>query len=102
MKLKKGDKVKVLCGKDRGKEGVIEEIFLKTAKARVTGINLYKKHLKNRGQGKPGGIIDIVVPLPISSLGLICPKCGQAARVGWKVNTDQTKNRVCRKCKEVL
>lgn len=102
MKLKKGDKVRVLAGKDRGKEGIIEEIFPKERKARVSGVNLYKKHLKSRGQGKPGGIIDIIVPLHLSSLCLICPKCGKAAKVGWQIGSDKSKNRICSKCKEII
>ncbi|MBM3209063.1 50S ribosomal protein L24 [Candidatus Shapirobacteria bacterium] len=102
MKLKKGDKVRVFLGKDRGKEGAIDKIFSKTKLARVSGINLYKKHQKSQGQGKPGGIIDITVPLPVSSLRLICPRCGQPARVGWKVNPDRSKNRICHKCQEAI
>lgn len=103
MKLKKGDKVKIVAGKDRGKEGVIERIFPRENKVLVPGVNVYKKHTKARGGEKPtaGGIVDLVVPLPIANVALICPKCTQATRVGFK-KEGKEKFRVCKKCREVI
>lgn len=100
MKLKKEDKVKVLAGKDGGKVGVIEKIFPKTATAQVAGVNIYKKHQKAQ-PAKPGGIIEVLKPVPLSSLVLVCPKCEKATRVGFKL-VGAGKFRVCKKCGEQI
>lgn len=100
-KLKKGDEVIVTKGKDRGKKGKIEKIFPKLQKVLVSGVNLYKRHLKPRGQGKPGGIIDIAKPLPWANVALVCPKCSQRTRAGYKQMENQNR-RICRKCKEEI
>ena len=100
MKLKKGDKVKILLGKDRGKIGEIEKFFSKNLKAQVAGINFAKKHQKAL-PGKRGGIIEITKPIPLSSLVLICPKCEKTTRVGFKL-TATGKFRFCRKCGEQI
>ncbi len=97
MKLRKGDKIKVTAGKDRGKGGVVERVWPKTNKVSVAGVNIFKRHLKPRGQGQKGGIIDVPRPMPESNVALICPKCQQATRVGYKLTTKE-KVRVCRKC----
>ena len=101
MKLKRGDIVKVTAGKDKGRTGKIEKVLPKPNKVVVAGVNLYKRHLKPRGESKPGGIVDIVKPLPVSNVALICPKCGQPTRVGFRV-TKKEKVRICKKCKEVI
>lgn len=102
MKLKIGDKVKVTAGKDRSREGKVTKVFPRLNKVSVEGINKYKKHLKSRGQGKPGGIIDIEKPLPVSNLALICPTCKQSTRVGYKLDNKGNKQRICRKCKATI
>lgn len=99
MKLKKGDEVIVTVGKDRGKKGSIEGVYPKKNKVKVSGVNIYKRHLKPRGEGKPGGIIDIIKPLSFSNVALLCPKCGQQTRVGYKIEGGE-KIRICKKCKE--
>jgi len=101
MKFKKGDNVLVTIGKDKGKKGKIEHIFLKKNQVIVAGLNIYKRHLKAQGENKPGGIIDIVKPLNVSKIALICPKCNQQTRIGFKILKDE-KVRICRKCKEVI
>lgn len=103
MKLKKGDKVKVLIGKDKGREGEIEKLFPKTEKITITGINMYKKHVRpqTRKDQAAGGIIDIVRPLLASKVALICPKCHKQTRVGQQIFSDG-KKRICRKCKEAI
>lgn len=100
MKIKKGDKVQVLLGKDRGKTGTVDVVFQKKGLVLVSGINIYKKHLKPRGEGrqKTGGIIDQVHPLKVSKVGLICPKCGKVSRVGF-LKTKEGKTRICHTCK---
>lgn len=102
IKLKKGDKVKVMVGKDKGREGQVEEIFPKTRRVKISGVNLYKKHARARDkEGKGGGIIDIVRPLPVANVVFLCPKCGKAAKLGFKILKDG-KMRICRKCQEVI
>lgn len=101
MKLKKGDTIIVTIGKDRGKKGKIDKIFTQKGSVLVSNINLYKRHLKARGEGKPGGIVEISKPLTISKVALVCPKCNQITRVGFKV-TNNEKIRICRKCKQAI
>lgn len=101
MKLKKGDEVKVVVGKDKGKTGKVERVFPKESKIIVSGVNVYKRHLKTQGRGKPGGIIDIIKPLPIANIALVCPRCKKQTRIGYKIE-GENKTRICRKCKEVI
>jgi large subunit ribosomal protein L24 len=102
MKIKKGDTVKIMSGKDRGKSGKVEKVLLKKNKALVTGLNLYKRHLKPQGDKKPGGIIEISKPLPVTNLALICPKCQQPTRIGYLIDQKGEKSRVCKKCQQVI
>lgn len=101
MKFKKGDQVIVTVGKNKGKKGQIERIFLKEGKVLIPGINIFKKHLKRRSEKRPGGIVEISKPLSLSKVALLCPKCGQLARVGYK-KVDREKFRVCKKCREEI
>ncbi|MBI2330048.1 50S ribosomal protein L24 [Candidatus Daviesbacteria bacterium] len=96
MKIKKGDKVKILLGKDRGKEGKVVFVRGKERKVFVEGANLYKRHVKKQGTIE-GGIIDIPKPLDISNVVLVCPNCQKAARVGFKIVGNE-KVRICKKC----
>lgn len=101
MKLKKGDQIKVVMGKDRGRKGKITKIIPKAQKVLVAGINTFKKHLKPQGEKKPGGIIDVVKPLPTSNVALICPKCGKITRIGYQI-VKESKLRICKKCKAAI
>jgi large subunit ribosomal protein L24 len=100
-KLKKGDEVVVVAGKDSGKKGKIEKVFSKTNKVLVSGVNLYKRHLKARSQKQPSEIITITKPLPVSNVILVCPKCKKQTRVGFKLEKND-KKRICKKCKAEL
>ncbi len=99
MKLKKGDKIKVMVGKDKGKEGAIDKIV--GDKIAVAGVNVFKKHSKPRGEGQKGQIIDITKPIAVDKVALVCPKCKQVTRVGYKIVKDE-KVRICRKCDQEL
>ena len=101
MKIKVNDKVRVLAGKDRGKEGKVIQVFAGTRKVVVEGINIMKKHLRTRKQGEKGQVIELAAPLSAEKVMLLCPKCGKAVRVGYKLEGGD-KKRVCRKCNEVL
>lgn len=100
MKIKKGDKVKVLLGKDRGKEGKVEFVSGKKERVFVGGVNLYKRHVKKQGDIQ-GGIIDIPKSFDISNVALVCPNCNKITRVGYRLDGD-TKVRICRKCKKEI
>ena len=102
MKLKKGDNIIVIAGKDKRRKGKIEKIFPKEGLVLLPGINVFKRHTKSRGEKQPGGIIDIIKPLPISNVALLCPKCGKPTRVGYRVSKDGTKSRICRKCQAII
>lgn len=97
MKLKKGDNVKIVSGKDRGKIGKIEKVFGKIGKVLVTGVNQYKRHLKARSQGQPSEIVTITKPLPLQNVALICQHCKLPTRIGFRLEKND-KIRVCRKC----
>ena len=101
MKLRKGDEVKVVIGKDKGKTGKIEKVMPKENKILIQNINLYKRHLKARSQREPSEIKTLVKPLSISNVRLICPKCHLPTRVGYVTEGDK-KQRICRKCKQVI
>ena len=95
-----GDKVKIMTGKDKGKDGVIEKVFVKNGTVLVPGVNMYKKHVKGQ-QGQKGGIYDIPRPLDVSKIALICPSCKKPTRVGIK-NVGKTKERYCKKCNKSI
>lgn len=97
MKLLKGDQVQIRTGKDAGKSGKIEKVFVKERKAIVEGINQFKRHVKARVPGQKSEILTITKPLPMNVLVLICQKCKKATRVGFKLLKDE-KVRICRKC----
>ena len=97
MNIKKDDKVVVLSGKDKGKQGKVLVADPKAMKVIVEGVNVATKHQKPRKQGEEGGIIKVETPIYASKVQLVCPKCGKATRVGHKV-TESGKVRVCKKC----
>lgn len=102
MKIKTNDKVKIIKGKDRGKEGKVIQVFIAANKVVVEGLNLMKKHLRTRKQGEKGQIIELSAPLNAANVMLICPKCAKITRVGYKLDGGAAKKRVCRHCKEFI
>lgn len=101
MKIKKGDKVKITAGKDKGKEGVIDRVYSKQNKVVITGINIYKKHIKKSEKMPQGGIVEIPRPMDVSKMMLLCPKCGKLTRLGYRLEKGK-KNRVCKRCEKVI
>jgi len=97
MKIKKGDQVLIISGKDKGRKNKIIKVFLKESKAIVEGINLRKKHVKPKKSGEKGQIVEVPAPLNVSNLKLICSKCGKPTRVGYKME-GKRKYRICKKC----
>ena len=97
MNIRKDDKVVVLSGKDKGKQGKVLIADPTAEKVVVDGANVATKHQKPRKQGEEGGIIKVETPIYVSKVQLVCPKCGKGVRVGYKMDGDK-KIRVCKKC----
>lgn len=97
MKLKKGDTVMVISGKDAGVESHITKVLRDNNKVQVEGVNTAKRHTRPTGQTMQGGIIDKDMPIDASNVMIVCEKCGPT-RIGHKVNDDGDKVRVCVKC----
>ncbi|HTM69229.1 MAG TPA: 50S ribosomal protein L24 [Candidatus Binatia bacterium] len=105
MRIKKGDNVKVMKGKDRGKTGKVIQAFPDGRKIVVEGVNLMAKHMKVRKQGEKGQKIEFSGPVSSANVQLICPKCSKPTRLGSKTLEEaghKKKVRVCKKCKEVI
>lgn len=97
MKIRKGDLVKVIYGKDKGREGKVEKVYQKQKKVLIGGINVYKRHFKKSEQLPQGGIIEVPRPLDVAKVMLICPVCKKPTRVGYK-KEGKRKFRYCKKC----
>ncbi len=96
LKIKKGDRVLVLSGKDKGKDGVVERALPSEGKVVVQGVNTAKRHRKSRSATDAGGIIDIDMPIHVSNVAVISPTDGKPTRVGYKI-VDGKKVRICRR-----
>jgi len=102
FKIKKGDTVEVVKGKDRGKKGKILSVLPSSVRAIVEGINMVKKHKRRTREDDKGGIISIETPISITNLMLFCKNCNRGRRVGFTILKDGTKTRFCKNCKEAL
>jgi large subunit ribosomal protein L24 len=98
LKIKKGDRVEVLTGKDRGKKGEVMRALPAEGKVIVEGVNVVKKHQKPTRATMQGGIIDKDMPIPVANVAIVCPACGKRTRVGFKLDDAGGKVRVCKKC----
>ncbi len=101
MRIRKGDRVQVLAGKDRGKTGEVIRALPRDQKVIVSGVNIAKRHTRPTRATTQGGIIDKDMPLPVSAVALICSKDG-ATRAAFRIDASGTKQRVCAKCGEAL
>lgn len=101
MKIRTGDTVKILYGKDKGRTGIVVRVLRKDNKVVVEGMNVYKKHLKpdaNQGADEQeSGIVEIIKPMHVSKVMLVCPNCGKPSRIAIE-REDGMKYRVCKKC----
>ena len=105
-KVRKGDRVGVLSGKDAGKQGRVIAVLPAQGKVLVEGVNRVKRHEKvrpSRGRGgQEGGIVTKELPVDLSNVALICPSCGAPRRVGFKTEEDGSRTRICKKCESVI
>ena len=98
MKIKKGDRVRVLTGKDRGKEGEVMRAIPEWDKVIVDGVNVAKRHQRATRATTQGGIIDKDMPLPVANVAIVCGACSKPTRVGYRFDDQGRKSRVCKKC----
>ena len=102
MKIKKGDKVKISAGKDKGKTGKVLQVFTSRNRISVEGLNLLIKHMRPRKQGEKGQRIEFPAPMAASNMMLLCPKCNKPSRIRKKTLEDRQRVRICGKCGEIL
>jgi large subunit ribosomal protein L24 len=105
LNIRKDDLVKVISGKDRGKEGRVVRVLPRDGRVMVDGVALAKRHVRTQGrrstsgsQLQQGGIVDAEMFIDISNVQIVCPSCGRPTRVGHRTGPDGKKVRVCRKC----
>jgi large subunit ribosomal protein L24 len=101
FKIRKGDKVKVISGKDRGKSGKVLRALPREARIVVEGVNVAKRHTRPSQRNPQGGIIEKELPIHISNVMLICPRCNRSTRVSRQV-TSEGAVRVCKKCEREI
>jgi large subunit ribosomal protein L24 len=102
MKVRKGDRVRILAGKDRGRESVISGAFPATGKVTVEGYNIAKRHTKPTSADDPGGILDKEMPMDASNVAVLSPKDGKPTKVGYKILDDGKKVRICKRTGEQI
>ena len=97
LKIRAGDRVEVLTGKDIGKAGNVSRVIPERRMVIVDGVNVARRHQRATKSTTQGGIIDKDMPIPIANVALVCPSCNKATRVGYRVDKG-SKTRVCKKC----
>lgn len=102
MHVRKGDKVKVLSGNERGKTGKILKVFPGSQRAIVEGLNLIKRHTRPSQRNQQGGIIEREAPIHVSNLRLVCPGCNKAVGVSRRRDAEGRVSRVCKSCGEAV
>jgi len=101
MKIKKGDTVLIISGKDKGKKSKVLEAFPRQKKVTVEKVNIVKRHRRPRREKEKGQIVEVPKPIDVSNVKLICPKCSQPSRIGYKL-TKKVKYRICKKCNQEI
>ncbi|MFH1460979.1 MAG: 50S ribosomal protein L24 [Patescibacteria group bacterium] len=99
MKIKKGDTALIISGKDKGKKAKVLEAYPKDRAIMVEGVNIVRKHRRPKSEKEKGQIIEIPKPISVSNVKLVCPKCNQATRIGYRL-TEKGKYRICKKCNQ--
>jgi large subunit ribosomal protein L24 len=101
IRIHKGDTIKIITGKDKGKTGKILKVLPKKNKILIEGLNLYKKHIRPRRQGEKGEVVLVPRPIDASNIILVCSSCNKVVRVGYRFEAEK-KVRICRKCGAVV
>ncbi len=98
FRVRRDDQVVILAGKDRGKKGRVLHVYPERSRAVVEGLNLVKRHMRRTQTNPQGAVVSKESPLPLDRIQPVCPKCNRGVRVGFKVATDGSKSRICRRC----
>lgn len=101
MKLRKGDNVQVIRGRDRGKDGQVTHVFRDRDRVTVQGVNMYTKHVRPKKQGEKGQSVRVPRPVPVANVMVVCPSCKKPSRVGYRTEGAK-KTRVCKRCNAAL
>ncbi len=102
IKIKKGDAVLIISGKDKGKQGKVLDVFPRAGKIVIEGIALHKKHQRPRKSGQKGEVVSMPAPIHISQAMLFCPNCAKGVRTGRRLDEAGKKTRICRTCKNEI
>lgn len=102
LKIRKNDTVAVMTGKDRGKKGRVLEVLPVKRRVLVEAVNYRKVHRRATRQNPKGGIVQMEGTVDLSNVQLVCPRCSKPTRVGYTFLADGTKQRICKKCREIL
>ena len=102
MKIKKGDTVHMLSGKDKGKTGKVLSVFPAQKRIIVDQINMQTRHRRSKKQGKKGEKVVLAMPIAASAVLVVCPSCRKPARIGFRIGDNKKKNRVCKKCNNAI
>ena len=102
MKLRKDDFVAVLAGRDKGKKGKVLKIFPTEGRVIVEGINYTTQYLRPSQDNPKGGMAKFESKMPVSNVQLVCPKCSKRSRIGHQILADGTRQRICKKCQEII
>lgn len=102
MKIRKDDTVVIIAGKDRGKKGKVRRALPNEDKVIVEGLNMIKRHSRAGRAARQGGIIELEAPIHVSDVMLVCEKCGNPTRIGFRFLDDGKKVRICNSCREVI
>ncbi len=101
-KIKREDTVVVISGKDKGKKGRVLRVDREKGRVLVEGVNKAKRHMKKYSEELPGGIIEVEMPLNISNVMVFCSECNRGVRVGFRIEEDGKKTRICKSCGSAL
>ena len=101
MKIKKGDQVQIMSGKDKGKKGKIISVLPRLDKVVIDKLNIVKRHSKPKRDGEKGQIVEVPAPFDVSNVMIVCPSCNKISRIGFS-GEGKKKTRICKKCKKEL
>lgn len=102
MRIRQNDTVVIITGKDRNKQGKVQQVLAREGLVVVEGLNMVKRHQKPTAVARQAGIIQKEAPLPLGKVMVVCPRCNKGVRVGYQTLEDGRKVRMCRKCKEMI
>jgi len=104
IRIKKNDRVEVISGKEKGKRGHVLRILSSGEHTHILieKLNMIKKHMKPSAKNKEGGILEMEGPIQVSNVSVVCPKCEQVTKLGFKVSGDDNKARYCKQCQEII